>query len=126
MDKKEPTTTKDYTHEARPEHKVLTDDKFAWAKDAPEGEKRSAIVIQAVAKDGKVHTSSHIYGNTEHLRQAAKACMSAPNPDDNPAGIILLLAAIDSLIKIGALQPLDKALRPEQTEDETHNNKKNE
>ena len=76
MEEKNPTTTEDRRHEARPEHKILTDAMQAWTDEAPEGEKRSCIVIQVIAKDGELNASSHINGNGQHLHQATKACMS--------------------------------------------------
>lgn len=125
MDDKKPTTTEDRRHEARPEHKTLTDAMVEWTNEAPKGEKRSCIVIQVIAKGGELNASSHINGNGQHLHQATKACMSHLSPD-NPVGSILRQAAIDSLIEIGMLAPREEAPQPESPETETHNNKKNE
>lgn len=125
MDDKKPTTTEDRRHEARPEHKTLTDAMVEWTNEAPKGEKRSCIVIQVIAKGGELNASSHINGNSQHLHQATKACMSYISPD-NPVGPILRQAAIDSLIEIGMLAPREEAPQPESPETETHNNKKNE
>lgn len=115
MDEKKPTTTEDRRHEARPEHKILTDAMQAWTDEAPEGEKRSCIVIQVIAKDGELNASSHINGSGQHLHQATKACMSYLSPD-NPVGSILRQAAIDSLIEIGMIAPHTEP-KPEQTEE---------
>lgn len=125
MEDKKPTTTEDRRHEARPEHKTLTDAMVAWTNEAPKGEKRSCIVIQVIAKDGELNASSHINGNGQHLHQATKACMSYLSPD-NPVGSILRQAAIDSLIEIGMLAPREEAPQPERPETETHNNSENE
>lgn len=125
MEEKNPTTTEDRRHEARPEHKILTDAMQAWTDEAPEGEKRSCIVIQVIAKDGELNASSHVNGNGRHLHQAAQACMSYLS-SDNPVGSILRQAAIDSLIEIGMLAPRDEAPQPEQPETETHNNQEHE
>lgn len=121
MEEKNPTTTEDRRHEARPEHKILTDAMQAWTEEASEGEERSCIVIQVIAKDGELNASSHINGNGQHLHQATKACMSYLSPD-NPVGSILRQAAIDSLIEIGMLAPREEASNPETPEPETHNN----
>lgn len=121
MEDKKPTTTEDHRHEARPEHKILTDAMQAWTDEAPEGEKRSCIVIQVIAKDGELNASSHINGNGQHLHQATKACMSYLSPD-NPVGSILRQAAIDSFIEIGMLVPREEVSQPESSEPETHNN----
>lgn len=121
MEDKKPTTTEDRRHEARHEHKILTDVMQAWTDEAPEGEKRSCIVIQVIAKDGELNASSHINGNGQHLHQAIKACMSCLSPD-NPVGSILRQAAIDSLIEIGMLAPREEAPQPERPETKTHNN----
>lgn len=123
MEEKNPTTTEDRRHEARPEHKILTDAMQAWTDEAPEEEKRSCIVIQVIAKDGELNASSHINGNGQHLHQATKACMSYLSPD-NPVGSILRQAAIDSLIEIGMIAPREEAQKPEPPEPETHNNEK--
>lgn len=104
MEEKKPTTTEDRRHEARPEHKILTDAMQAWTDEAPEGERRSCIVIQVIAKGGELNASSHINGNGQHLHQATKACMSYLSPD-NPVGSILRQAAIDSLYEISILEP---------------------
>lgn len=124
MEDKKPTTTED-RHEARPEHKILTDAMQAWTDEAPEGEKRSCIVIQVIAKDGELNASSHINGNGQHLHQATKARMSYLSPD-NPVGSILRQAAIDSLIEIGMLAPREEVSQPESPEPETHNNNEHE
>ena len=121
MEEKNPTTTEDLRHEARPEHKILTDAMAAWTNEATKGEKRSCIVIQVIAKDGELNASSHINGNGQHLHQATKACMSHLSPD-NPVGSILRQAAIDSLIEIGMLTPREEAPKPENPETETPNN----
>ena len=121
MDDKKPTTTEDRRHEARPEHKIITDAMVAWTNEATKGEKRSCIVIQVIAKDGELNANSHINGNGQHLHQATKACMSDLSPD-NPVGSILRQAAIDSLIEIGMLAPREEAHKPENPEPETHNN----
>lgn len=125
MEDKKPTTTEDRRHEARPEHKTITDAMVKWTNEAPKGEKRSCIVIQAIAKDGELNASSHINGNGQHLHQATRACMSYHSPD-NPVGSILRQAAIDSLIEIGMLAPREEAPQPEHPETETHNNNENE
>ena len=125
MGEKKSTTTEDRRHEVRPEHKIFTDAMQAWTDEAPEGEKRSAIVIQVSAKEGVLSTSSHISGNGQHIRRAAQVCMSTLNPD-NPVGSILRQAAIDSLIEIGTLEPREEALQQESPEIETHNNDENE
>lgn len=125
MEDKKPTTTEDRRHEARPEHKTITDAMVKWTNEAPKGEKRSCIVIQAIAKDGELNASSHIKGNGQHLHQATRACMSDLSPD-NPVGSILRQAAIDSLIEIGMLAPREEAPQPEHPESETHNNNENE
>lgn len=125
MEDKKPTTTEDRRHEARPEHKTITDAMVKWTNEAPKGEKRSCIVIQAIAKDGELNASSHINGNSQYLHQATKACMSCLSPD-NPVGSILRQAAIDSLIEIGMLAPREEAPQPEHPETETHNNNENE
>lgn len=127
MEEKKPTTAEDRRHEARPEHKTLTDAMVKWTEEASEGEKRSCIVIQVIAKDGELNASSHINGDGLHLHQATKACMSNLSPD-NPVGSILLQAAIDSLIEIGMLAPREEAPNPEagKPEPETHNNNEHE
>lgn len=121
MEEKNPTTTEDLRHEARPEHKILTDAMQAWTDEAPEGEERSCIVIQVIAKGREMNASSHINGNGQHLRQATKVCMSYLSPD-NPVGSILLQAAIDRIIETGMLAPREEAQKPETPEPETHNN----
>lgn len=125
MEDKKPTTTEDRRHEARPEHKILTDAMQARTDEAPEGEKRSCIVIQVIAKDGELNATSHINGNGQHLHQATKACMSYLSPN-NPVGSILRQAAIESLIEIGMLAPREEAPKSESPESETHNNNENE
>ena len=125
MEEKRPTTTEDRRHEARPEHKTLTDAMVKWTEEASKGEKRSCIVIQVIAKDGELNASSHINGNGQHLHQATKACMSYLS-SDNPVGSILRQAAIDSLIEIGMLAPREEAPKPENPETETHNNNEHE
>lgn len=125
MEDKKPTTTEDRRHEARPEHKILTDAMVAWTNEATKGEKRSCIVIQVIAKDGELNASSHINGNGQHLHQAIKACMSYLSPN-NPVGSILRQAAIESLIEIGMLAPREEAPKSESPESETHNNNENE
>ena len=125
MEDKKPTTTEDRRQEARPEHKTLTDAMVAWTNEATKGEKRSCIVIQAIAKDGELNASSHISGNGQHLHQATKACMSYLSPN-NPVGSILRQAAIESFIEIGMLAPRSKAPKSESPESETHNNNENE
>ena len=124
MEDKKPTTTEDRRHEARPEHKTITDAMVGWTNEATKDEKRSCIVIQVIAKDGELNASSHINGNGQHLHQATKACMSYLSPD-NPVGSILRQAAIDSLIEIGMLAPREEAPQPERPETETHNNNEN-
>lgn len=125
MEEKNPTTTEDRRHEARPEHKILTDAMHAWKDEAPVGETRSCIVIQTIAKDGELNATSHIKGKGSHLYQAAKACMSLLS-SGNPVGAILRQAAIDSLIEIGMLAPRDEAPQPEQPETEPQNNQEHE
>lgn len=125
MEDKKPTTTEDRRHEARPEQKIIIDAMRAWTDEASEGEHRSCIVIQVIAKDGELNASSHINGNGQHLHQATKACMSYLSPD-NPVGSILRQAAIDSLIEIGMLAPREEAPQPERPETDTHNNNEHE
>lgn len=124
MEGKNPTTTEDRRHEARPEHKILTDAMQAWTEEAPEGEKRSCIVIQVIAKNGELNASSHINGNGHHLTIAIAACMSACTTD-NPVGSILRSAAIKSLTDLGMISPVTPEANP-QPETETHNNNEHE
>lgn len=132
MEEKNPTTTADRHHEVRPEHIILRDAMAAWKDEAAEGETRSAIVIQVIAKDGELNASSHINGNSVHLAVATEACMDTLTPD-NPVGSVLRAAAIRSLTKTGIIAPrqpeangLPEETQPAQSNPETQNNNKNE
>lgn len=127
MEEKETSHTEDPRHEVRPEHKILHDAMAVWASEAGEDERRSVIVIQAIAKDGELNASSHISGNGQHLAIAAQACMSTLTPD-NPVGTVLRTAAIRSLSEIGLIAPHEQ-LTPVQSgspDPETHNNNEHE
>lgn len=127
MEEKKPTTTEALNHDVRPEHKILRDAMAEWSDNAPERERRSAIVIQVTEKDGELSASSHINGNGHHLVAAIAACMSAIHPD-NPVGSILRSAAIKSLTDVGMISP-ETPETPEaesELETETNNNESNE
>ena len=111
-------------HTAKGNQRDLTKAMRRWTKAAPAGTTRSAILILSEERDGKLGATTHINGNTHHLKLATRASMAATS-EDNPVGAVLRTAAIEAMVQTGALVPNQPS--PEPTpETETHNNESNE
>ena len=122
MKEKKPTNTNALNHDERTERETLRTAIERWTKEAPEGENRSFIALQAIDEGGDLSAICHISGSGDDLMAVIASCMSDCTPD-NPVGSILRAAAIKSLIDLGMISPATPEANDQlQPEAEPHDN----